>query len=646
MSRLIAAFVAILLFAAGCTSAPPAATLAPTTAATPEPQPTASPSPEPTTTPSPAPTATATIVPTATPLTPAGIFENLSPAVVRIEADGGFGSGVLIEDNYILTNAHIVWPAKEVAIIFPDGTETVAPVAGVDLLVDLALVGPVETDVAPLTLVDGEALAVGSPLLLIGYPGDTTRNPRPALTQTLVARLREYESLGMTYLQVDAPVAGGQSGGIAVTMDGQVIGLTGHRFTEAGLGLVASAADIRPRLPLMLAEPTGAVRGGDPAQGATQHTFEIADNWSHRVFIVDAPPGTTITAEVEGDGDAVLVIQDTSDVDTIVADETSEGVEEAQLVTTRQGPHFVIIRQHNDQPATYSLTSNQTLIPYTDPDDGRTLALGEVYQGLSDYPVDIDVFKLLLSTDEEANINLSSLLIDPFILVESVALGVDSIVEDEDSGGGLFDWDAEMTYRALNTGSFRILATDSSGHSAGGYQITVREPYPNAPTPIAPAPTMTPAPSPIGRVSRYESPSFPFAIAYPASYDSSSQDELCLTYYEACFVAPGRGTVIYLIETELRSPDGSPVTLDSLRAELEASSIEMGLQLLGHEEIISQGGAPASISSYEDLDTGTRVKVFTYILEPNVMFRMVFFYVSTGLEEVFDYMVSSFEVTP
>ena len=416
MSRLIAAFVVMLLFAAGCSSSPPAATPAPTTAATPEPQPTASPSPEPTATPSP--TTTATTMPTATPLTPVGIFESLSPAVVRIEADGGFGSGVLIEDNYILTNAHIVWPAEEVTIIFPDGAEMVAPVAGVDLLVDLALVGPVETDIAPLTLVDGEALAVGSPLLLIGYPGDTTRYPRPALTQTLVSRLREYESLGMTYLQVDAPVAGGQSGGIAVTMDGQVIGLTGHRFTEAGLGLVASATDILSRLPSLLAEPAGAVRGGDPAQGATQHTFEIEDNWSHRVFIVDAPPGTTITAEVEGDGDAVLVIQDTTDVDSIVADETSEGIEEAQLVTTRQGPHFVIIRQHNDQPATYSLTSNQTLIPYTDPDDGRTLALGEVYQGLSDYPVDIDVFKLLLSTDEEANINLSSLLIDPFILVE------------------------------------------------------------------------------------------------------------------------------------------------------------------------------------------------------------------------------------
>ena len=131
---------------------------------------------------------------------------------------------------------------------------------------------------------------------------------------------------------------------------------------------------------------------------------------------------------------------------------------------------------------------------------------------------------------------------------------------------------------------------------------------------------------------------------YPASYNPDSQDELCLTY-EACFVAPGRGAIIGLIETELRNPDGSPATLEQLRVELEASSIAMGLQLLGYEEIVSQGGAPATISSFEDPDTGTRVKVFTYILEPNVMFRMVFFYVSPGAEEVFDFMVDSFEVT-
>ncbi len=645
MSRLIAAIIFVLLLSVACTSQPSVATPISTATATDEAQPT-TPAPAPTPTPSPAPSATPSpsVTPTPTPLTPTGIFESLSPAVVRIEADRGFGSGVLIEGNYILTNAHVVWPSAEVAIVFPDGAETTAPVAGVDLLVDLALVGPVETDVTPLSLADGEQLAVGSPLLLIGYPGDATRDPRPALTQTLVSRLHELESLDMTYLQVDTPIAGGQSGGIAVTMAGEVIGLTGHRVSDAGLGLVASAADVTPRLATMLAPPSGVARGGDPAQGDTQHTFEIEDNWSHRVFIVAAPVGTTITAEVNGDGDAVLIIQDALDIDSIVVDETYEGVEKGQLVTMTSGPHFVIVRQHNNWPATYTLTSEQTLIPYTDPDDGRTVAIGEVYQGRSDYPVDIDVFNLLLSKDETANIHATALLIDPYVLVESVALGVNSIVEDDSSGGGLFNWDAEMTYRAPNTGSFRVLITDSTGHSAGDYQLTVREPYPDAPTPIAPAPTMTPAPSPIGRVGRYESANFPFAIAYPAGYDSDSAHELCTTY-DRCFVAPGNGAIIGILETELRKPDGTPPTLEELIVELEASSVERGLQALGQEEIVTQSGTPGVISAFEEPDSGTQIRVFTYFQEPNLMFRLMFFYISPGFEEVFDFMVSSFEVT-
>lgn len=104
MSRLIAAIIFVLLLAVACTSPPPAATPAPTAATTVEAQPTAPATAEPTATPSPAPSATPTATATAIPLTPAGIFESLSPAVVRIEADSGFGSGGLITDNYMLTS--------------------------------------------------------------------------------------------------------------------------------------------------------------------------------------------------------------------------------------------------------------------------------------------------------------------------------------------------------------------------------------------------------------------------------------------------------------------------------------------------------------------------------------------------------------
>lgn len=102
---------------------------------------------------------------------------------------------MLIEGNYVLTNAHVVWPAADVIVTFTDGTRLEGvPVAGTDLLADLALLGPV-TSIAPLPLVDGESLAIGSPLLLIGYPGTTTGALQPTLTETLISRLRKAGDL-------------------------------------------------------------------------------------------------------------------------------------------------------------------------------------------------------------------------------------------------------------------------------------------------------------------------------------------------------------------------------------------------------------------------------------------------------------------
>ena len=128
MRRLIAAFVSALLFAVGCTSQPSADSVATAIVLTEQARAAAQPSATATAAPTATPRPTRTPSPTATPLTPRGIFENLSPAVVRIESGGMFGSGVLIEGNYILTNAHVVWPVQEATLVFPDGAQRVAPV--------------------------------------------------------------------------------------------------------------------------------------------------------------------------------------------------------------------------------------------------------------------------------------------------------------------------------------------------------------------------------------------------------------------------------------------------------------------------------------------------------------------------------------
>ena len=228
----------------------PTATPTPEPTATPTPEPTATPTPEPTATPTPEPTATPTPEPTATPgpLTSPQIFDKVSPSIAFIETVTGTGSGVLIDGGYVVTNAHVVWPFDTVRVVFPDGSEFHGvPVKGWDLLADLAVLGPIDAPTDTLALVDGESLPIGTDMFLIGYPGEVEEFPQPTIARGLLSRVREWESIGITYLQTDAPVIGGQSGGAAVSNMGEVIGISGLAFTEGNFGIVASSADISPR---------------------------------------------------------------------------------------------------------------------------------------------------------------------------------------------------------------------------------------------------------------------------------------------------------------------------------------------------------------------------------------------------------------
>ncbi len=94
-----------------------------------------------------------------------------------------------------------------------------------DLKGDLAVIGPLESDITPLTLFNGEHLTVGQEVFLIGYPGEAEEFPQPALARGIVSRLREWKPIHMTYFQTDALIAGGQSGGVLVSERGDVIGI-------------------------------------------------------------------------------------------------------------------------------------------------------------------------------------------------------------------------------------------------------------------------------------------------------------------------------------------------------------------------------------------------------------------------------------
>ena len=286
----------------------PTATPTPTPTLTPKPTPSSTPTPSPTPTATPKPTATATPRPTATaspqptatrpptptatpatsPLTAAEIFAQVSPSVAFIETSVGTGSGLLIDGGYVVTNAHVVWPFDEARVVFPDGSEFLdAPVANWDLLGDLAILGPLDTSIGPLDLVGGEDLAIGSDVFLVGYPGEAEEFPQPTISGGLISRLREWEAIGMTYLQTDAALAGGQSGGVLVSEDGDVIGISGLFFADA-FALVASASDVLPRVQRLISGEDVSGLGDrrvPDSGGALEHELTLNNEWYFVAYV-------------------------------------------------------------------------------------------------------------------------------------------------------------------------------------------------------------------------------------------------------------------------------------------------------------------------------------------------------------------------
>ena len=212
----------------------------------------------------------------------------------------------------MVTNHHVIWPFESVEVTFPDDLKLYVPVAAWDPLADIAVLGPLDAPVRPpLELLDGESLPIGSELFLVGYPAETESYPQVSITRGILSRLREWEQLGMTYFQTIAAITGGQSGGALVNAQGEVIGISGFKFTEAGFGLVASAADIVPVVERLIngQDPLG-LNSRSLSEGKPGFEFqvELQNYWDTKAFFTKG--GTSLEAEINGPDDGMFHVYD------------------------------------------------------------------------------------------------------------------------------------------------------------------------------------------------------------------------------------------------------------------------------------------------------------------------------------------------
>ena len=317
-------------------------------------------------------------------------------------------------------------------------------------------------------------MVIGSELLLVGYPAEVDLFPQPSVTRGILVRFREWERLGMTYFQTDASVAGGQSGGALVNARGQVIGISGLTFSEAGFGLAASSADIVPIVEkLTKGELAADDRRLPVGRGSFEFDIELRNHWDTRIFVLKATEGTILEVEIEGSGDGWFQLSDSSG-SALEVDAGNMGIAHSAVELLTSGPHFLHVGMASRDSSRFDLVGSVRLQPLNDPDDGRTITVGNTVAGSLDFFYDLDWYSIRLKEGETVRIFTDSLNVDTVIYVDFPNSRDNQIVVDDDSGGGLYGTNSDLTYRAPRTGEYFIAVTGSVGDSSGGYYLTVQ----------------------------------------------------------------------------------------------------------------------------------------------------------------------------
>lgn len=174
---------------------------------------------------------------------PAAMF----PGAPEATADVALGTGFLIEAKgvYVLTNDHIAAASTELHVVLPDRTEVPAKVLGRDPALDLALLSIDVPRLEPLPLGDSNNIAVGEWIVVLGNPfgddvtasaGIVSATGREGAGSLAAGRQHGFR----TFIQTDARIHRGNSGGPVLDTAGQVIGVavaTGDRPGEISFAI-------------------------------------------------------------------------------------------------------------------------------------------------------------------------------------------------------------------------------------------------------------------------------------------------------------------------------------------------------------------------------------------------------------------------
>jgi serine protease DegQ len=217
----------------------------------------------------------------------------------QVQPMTGQGSGVIVRaDGYILTNNHVVDGAEKIQVELFDKRIFSAKKVGVDVESDLAVIRVDATELPALPFEDSTTLAVGDWVLAIGNPfgvfgNSVTMGIVSALGRTQIGEGSPFES----FIQTDAAINQGNSGGALVNISGNLVGINTSIFTRtgdfSGIGFAIPTSIAKPILEQLIAY--GEVRRG--YIGATLGT--VTPELQQRLSLKEAR-GAFVAAVLDG----------------------------------------------------------------------------------------------------------------------------------------------------------------------------------------------------------------------------------------------------------------------------------------------------------------------------------------------------------
>ena len=587
--------------------------------------------------------------PTSTPSTV--VLEKLRPSMVRIRVnDQDYGSGFVVEGDYVVTAAHVAWPYSAADIVFEDGTEqTNVPVIGYDYHADIAFLGPINTSAPHVELANIDDEYEGSPVFALGYPVDGTEL---SVTAGEFEGVWDWTSADVMTVGSTAAASRGMSGGLMTNRDGEVIGVL-IRGGESGT-IGASSNNLRDRL--------GKIERGEKASatrlrllpyhdGRKEHEFVLQGRWDTETFVFRSDGETAVTIEFDsyedveyglfnefGSSDFRVWHGGTRIVPEYQSTRHSTGTDKLYYPFYPYGTWFIVLRQLFDIKREGVIKSSIPLTRYHDADDGGEIQIGDTVAGVFT-PGDVDRYSIELNKGQKVRIRIDAN--DTLrVTVDHPTAPPYEIVSFEGRLG-------EFQYYAPNDTKYTIVV--QSPGQVGGYTLSVSNLSGSADV-VRPERPVNVIDSPAGDMLRhaFERPSPTVQLNYPANITGGDHSGVVGA---ALFEQGRRGETVALEEADLTYLKQSADMMFSFGEYIERSVLMKSLPfsnevVTDRREVETPMGSPILIEEF-DADDGLKGVRLLYLHEEETGFMAVYYAPSEVFEEwrpVVDYSIGTFSV--